>query len=508
MKYTALIVTFNRLGKLKKTVEETLKLEFTNIVIVNNGSTDGTQAWLSSIVDTRVIVLTLTENTGGAGGFKTGSQYICEQLASDWVFFYDDDAYPYPDTLKSFSQLEKRGCRVFSGLVKDPQGKPCPMNMPFSRVPTSLGDTVRYLRYPGEFIPAANRSMFVQTVSFVGMVIHRDLLTTSLDHIHEQLFIYFDAQSFNALVFFRTYHDVQKIIKNIKPDLLHCITIKPCLIGGVLAKKFNLPVIVSFVGLGRVFSSDSMPLKLLRQFTIAAYKYISSNKRCIFMFEHDRDRKKLAKLVGLEEQQTIVIDGAGINPEIYKYSLEQDHDVPVVLFASRMLWSKGLGDLIEAKKILRSKNIHFTLNVAGILVENDKDAISLQVIENWHQQGLINWLGRSNNVCDLIEQSNIVALPSVYSEGVPRILLEASSVGRACIAYDVGGCDSLIIDNDNGIIVKSNSPEELADKLAFLLSNPKARVEMGIKGRKRIQDKFSSVMIIDKTLQIYHDVVR
>lgn len=270
-----------------------------------------------------------------------------------------------------------------------------------------------------------------------------------------------DAQSFNALVFFRTYHDVQKIIKNIKPDLLHCITIKPCLIGGVLA-----------------------------------------------MFEHDRDRKKLAKLVGLEEQQTIVIDGAGINPEIYKYSLEQDHDVPVVLFASRMLWSKGLGDLIEAKKILRSKDIHFTLNVAGILVENDKDAISLQVIENWHQQGLINWLGRSNNVCDLIEQSNIVALPSVYSEGVPRILLEASSVGRACIAYDVGGCDSLIIDNDNGIIVKSNSPEELADKLAFLLSNPKARVEMGIKGRKRIQDKFSSVMIIDKTLQIYHDVVR
>lgn len=61
MKYTALIVTFNRLGKLKKTVEETLKLEFTNIVIVNNGSTDGTQAWLSSIVDTRVIVLTLTD---------------------------------------------------------------------------------------------------------------------------------------------------------------------------------------------------------------------------------------------------------------------------------------------------------------------------------------------------------------------------------------------------------------------------------------------------------------
>ncbi|MEN5640113.1 glycosyltransferase, partial [Klebsiella pneumoniae] len=94
----------------------------------------------------------------------------------------------------------------------------------------------------------------------------------------------------------------------------------------------------------------------------------------------------------------------------------------------------------------------------------------------------------------------------------PRNFNQRVSLGRndlliRTFPYDVGGCDSLIIDNDNGIIVKSNSPEELADKLAFLLSNPKARVEMGIKGRKRIQDKFSSGMIISKTLKTYHDVV-
>ena len=88
---------------------------------------------------------------------------------------------------------------------------------------------------------------------------------------------------------------------------------------------------------------------------------------------------------------------------------------------------------------------------------------------------MINWLGHCSNVFDLIEESNIVALPSVYAEGVPRILLEASSVGRACIAYDVGGCDSLIINNYNGLIVKSKSVEELAEKLGFLLDNPETR---------------------------------
>ncbi|EPR4164327.1 glycosyltransferase family 4 protein [Escherichia coli] len=315
------------------------------------------------------------------------------------------------------------------------------------------------------------------------------------------------AQSFNVLIFFRAFSKARKIIQNINPDLLHCITIKPCLIGGFLAKSTHRPVILSFVGLGRVFSAESACLKLLRSFTVMAYKYIASNKCSLFMFEHDKDRAKLADLVGIDYKQIIVIDGAGINPEIYKYSLEQQRDVPVVLFASRMLWSKGLGDLIEAKKILSNKNIHFTLNVAGILVENDKDAIPLATIQKWQSEGVINWLGHCSNVFDLIEESNIVALPSVYAEGVPRILLEASSVGRACIAYDVGGCDSLIINNYNGLIVKSKSVEELAEKLGFLLDNPETRVAMGINGRKRIQDKFSSVMIINKTLKTYRDVV-
>ncbi|ECJ2476670.1 glycosyltransferase family 4 protein, partial [Salmonella enterica subsp. diarizonae] len=134
----------------------------------------------------------------------------------------------------------------------------------------------------------------------------------------------------------------------------------------------------------------------------------------------------------------------------------------------RMLWSKGLGDLIEAKKILRQKNIHFILNVAGILAEGDKDAIPLELIHHWHNEGLINWLGRSSNVYELIQKSNIVALP-----------LEASSVGRACIAYDTGGCDSLIIHNYNGLIVKSNSAQELAVELEYLLKNPQIRLEMG-----------------------------
>lgn len=107
----------------------------------------------------------------------------------------------------------------------------------------------------------------------------------------------------------------------------------------------------------------------------------------------------------------------------------------------------------------------------------------------------------------LIKASNVVALPSTYSEGIPRILLEASSVGRACIAYDVGGCQSLIIDEYTGSLVEKRNIALLAEKLEHLLTSPSKRVEMGVRGRKRIENKFASSLVIDDTLKLYQRAI-
>lgn len=200
MNCSVLIVTYNRLEKLKLTIANTVKLNFTAIVVVNNGSTDGTQAWLATLSDPRVIVLNLPSNSGGAGGFKAGSQYLCDNVDSDWVFFYDDDAWPESDALEKFAQLEKANCRVFTALVKDLQGQPCPMNMPFAKVPSSFMDTLRYIRNPAEFLPSVSRACAVQTVSFVGMIIQRDVLQKRLHSIHDELFLYFDDLYFGYLL--------------------------------------------------------------------------------------------------------------------------------------------------------------------------------------------------------------------------------------------------------------------------------------------------------------------
>lgn len=106
MKIDVIIVTYNRLKKLKNALNAFEKQEFlpSRIIIVNNNSTDGTSEYLKEWKKQNenkfdIVVIELNENIGGAGGFATGMQYALENGA-DWVWVSDDDAYPEKDALK------------------------------------------------------------------------------------------------------------------------------------------------------------------------------------------------------------------------------------------------------------------------------------------------------------------------------------------------------------------------------------------------------------------------
>lgn len=311
------------------------------------------------------------------------------------------------------------------------------------------------------------------------------------------------AQSVNPLKFFSELINITKIIKSINPDVLHCITIRPGLIGGLYSKILSKNVIVSFVGLGRVFTGRGTKFTLLRYLIKPLYSFIFSNKRSLLTFEHESDKRCILDLLKVDKDRTVVIDGAGVNIIDFPYSKEELKKTPVVLFASRLLWSKGLADLIQVKHHLQSQGVEFILNVAGIPTPYDSDAIPLSFLEEAHEKGEINWLGKCDDMKELIKDSNIVALPSVYPEGIPRILLEASSVGRAIISYDVGGCGSLIEDNVNGFIINKSDVNTLADRLKYLITNESVRVKMGVNGRNIIEGKFCSKIIIKETLSLY-----
>lgn len=192
MNISSLIVTYNRLDKLKKTVEATLALPFKFVVIVDNGSTDGTAEWLNNIINERLIVLSSTVNTGGAGGFKLGAEWIVKNLDTDWVLFYDDDAYPNDDFFSRIKAEELNNNTVYACNIVDTSGVRCKMNIPWKKHPHGFRENIEYQLDPNRYIPDATKNESVVSVSFVGMIISLDILADSTKYIYDELFIYFD----------------------------------------------------------------------------------------------------------------------------------------------------------------------------------------------------------------------------------------------------------------------------------------------------------------------------
>ncbi|SEQ10429.1 Glycosyltransferase involved in cell wall bisynthesis [Rosenbergiella nectarea] len=314
-------------------------------------------------------------------------------------------------------------------------------------------------------------------------------------------------RAMNPFGFLSSSVSIFQILNQIKPDILHSITIKPILLGGIYAKNSSCSFVANIVGLGRVFDSKGIIFSILKKITLGIYKFILSNNNSRFIFEHEEDKNILKEYLKFKNDQFVVIDGAGVDTTLFSYQCENKNIVPVVFFAGRMLKNKGLNTLVKLRRELKKDNVNFNLVVAGIEVNDDPQAIPSHLLKEWCENGDIVWLGMRKDIHQLIAESNIIALPTTYPEGVPRILIEASAIGRACIAYDSGGCKSIVKDRVTGYLVEKNNYALLKEKMISLINSYELRVNMGINGRKLVIDRFSSNKVINKTLEIYNQLL-
>ena len=314
-------------------------------------------------------------------------------------------------------------------------------------------------------------------------------------------------RSINPIGFIFSSMKIFYILYKIRPTIIHSITIKPILLGGLYAKIAKKSFVANIVGLGRVFDTKGFIFSLFKSLTLSIYKIIISNQKSCFVFEHDEDRNTLMKSIHFGPLQTAVIDGAGVDTKIFSYQQEKRNKTPVVFFAGRMLNNKGLNTLVRLRQELKEINIDFDLVVAGIEVKDDPQAIPTQLLQQWRENEDILWLGMRSDIQNLITESNIVALPTTYPEGVPRILIEACAIGRACIAYNSGGCKSIIKNEITGYLVEKNNYNLLKEKMINLINDYELRVSMGVNGRNLVTEKFSSSKIIEETIKIYNKIV-
>lgn len=177
---------------------------------------------------------------------------------------------------------------------------------------------------------------------------------------------------------------------------------------------------------------------------------------------------------------------------------DRSPSAPVFLLVARMLWDKGVGEFVAAARRVRLAYPDATFRLLGPLASQNAAAISAQQLEDWVREGIVTYLGPSEDVRPHMADADCVVLPS-YREGVPRALLEAAAMGRPVITTDVPGCRDAVIDGETGLLCRARDVDDLAAKLcAFIAIASEGRARMARRARTFVEQQFSEDTVIDR----------
>ena len=231
------------------------------------------------------------------------------------------------------------------------------------------------------------------------------------------------------------------------------------------------------------------------------YKYSQSKASKIF-FQNSDDFEMFICEKLVDKQKCDILPGSGVDTEKFKpLNLEKKDNIFRFLLVARMLWDKGIGEYVEAAKIVKQKYSDVEFQLLGFLDVANKTAISKKQMQKWVDSGIVNYLGVSDNVKEQIAQSDCIVLPSFYREGTPRVLLESASMAKPIITTDSVGCRNVVDDGINGFLCKVKNSQDLANKMEMMinLSEDERRV-MGKAGREKMIKEFDEKIVIEKYL--------
>ena len=311
--------------------------------------------------------------------------------------------------------------------------------------------------------------------------------------------IYIDSKSTNPIKESLIYRSFYKALKETKPDILLTFTIKPNIYGTLAAKKLGIKTINNISGLGSLFLGGSISTKIGK----LLYKKALSKTDKVF-FQNRDDLELFLKENLVSKEKCDILPGSGVNLEKFKpVKIEKKDNIFRFLLIARMLWDKGIGEYVEAAKILKQKykNVEFLL--LGAIGVDNPTAIPKEKIKEWEEKGLVRYLGTTDNVGQEIAKADCVVLPSYYREGVPRVLLEAAAMEKPIITTNNVGCKETVDNGINGFLCEVKNPKDLADKMEKMLNlSEKERIKMGKAGRKKMEREFDEKIIIRKYLQL------
>lgn len=291
------------------------------------------------------------------------------------------------------------------------------------------------------------------------------------------------------------------------PALVHHVALKPVLYGTWAAHLARVPAIVNGVtGLGYLFTEGDRRAALLRKVFVAVARPALSRRNVHTLFENGDDFAAFSRLGLVREGQGRVIHGTGVDCSAFRPTPEPA-GTPVVTLASRMLWDKGVGVFVEAARLVKADGVPARFVLVGVPDPQNPRSVSSAQLQAWHDSRVVEWWGFRPDMPRVFEVSSLVALPTMYREGVPRVLIEAAACGRPAVTTDSPGCRDIVRDGENGYLVPAGDARALAAALEKLLASAEVRRRMGARGRELVERQFAQEHVAAATLEIYRKLL-
>ncbi len=317
---------------------------------------------------------------------------------------------------------------------------------------------------------------------------YSEKLKEIVDEFHE---IKLDSSGVNPIKDTYLIFQIYKICKIIKPTVVLNFTIKPVIYGTFASILIGgVPVINTITGLGTAFISTGLANKVAKYF----YKFTFKHAHLVF-FQNPDDQQFFKELNIITRDNTKLVSGSGVDLVKFKPTKNKKRNNIKILFIGRIIADKGIYELIESAKIINKEYNNVTFVLMGMLGVKNRTSISKSEVEDWVNEGIIDYVPFKDDIRCILGDSDLVVLPS-YREGTPKTLIEAASMEKPLIATDVPGCREVVIDEVNGFLCQVKNSVSLASKIKkFIELDYYRKIEMGKKSRELAEKKFDIIKV-------------
>lgn len=310
----------------------------------------------------------------------------------------------------------------------------------------------------------------------------------------------------NLVSEFRTLVALFFLFVRVKPDVVHLVTIKPVLYGGIAARLAGVPGVVAAIsGLGFVFMNTGAKVTLVRMLAVRVYRLAFGKRNLKVIFQNPDDCDTITKATRLECSKVVMIRGSGVDLSNFA-AMPLPQGGFVVTMAARLLRDKGVNEFVDAALLLRQRGFGVRFWLVGDPDPGNPTSVSESELAVWRDAGVVELLGRRDDIASVFAQSHIVVLPS-YREGLPKVLLEAAACGRAVVTSDVPGCRDAVEPGVTGLLVPPRNALALADAIDHLLRDVDLCERMGRAGRQLAEREFSIDKVVAAHLTIYRGLL-